>query len=449
MGAMGGAMAANQERVAQQELAVKEGELGFKMQELDERRAKARQDMIEKTVTTQFEIFKNISQGVLALGQEGKFERGGAIDKAFNQVIDATAKAAEMIGVPKDTIYAQADALREQAINIRKQQVLSPGQQIMQIDPATGQMRSIGAVPPNPQNVAPGGALVQAVPGQAGQPTTVQKIYEQPPNPNANVERFGSPQLIFDKDGNQVGSRILGDKSGAWTYRDLENNVVQPKPDWRVDTQSSQRSGQLSAGQSLDLQREVLMDGQSIDTLTGLVRSRQDAPTGWRLVANRWVGEWKTVFNEKLKDPQFKAMIQEGKLAQALGGLRVPLLGPGVMTQQDKEFLVTGVGGDVNAFSNPQVMAGLLKDLVERKIALYNLNREVLATQAERFPALKIKVPPAKEIDKSIFGKVDEDAAERAGSQPARPAPTPGTVRNGYRFKGGDPGEQANWEKVE
>lgn len=39
--------------------------------------------------------------------------------------------------------------------------------------------------------------------------------------------------------------------------------------------------------------------------------------------------------------------------------------------------------------------------------------------------------------------------AQPGGAMPAQPGgPQPGTVEGGYRFKGGDPGNQANWEPV-
>jgi hypothetical protein len=37
------------------------------------------------------------------------------------------------------------------------------------------------------------------------------------------------------------------------------------------------------------------------------------------------------------------------------------------------------------------------------------------------------------------------EGASKAGSPP--PTPMKGMVRNGYRFKGGDPSKQENWEK--
>jgi len=49
---------------------------------------------------------------------------------------------------------------------------------------------------------------------------------------------------------------------------------------------------------------------------------------------------------------------------------------------------------------------------------------------------------PDQIINKRTGQPVSGQAAQKA--QP----PTPGMVKNGYRFKGGDPANQASWEKV-
>lgn len=60
-------------------------------------------------------------------------------------------------------------------------------------------------------------------------------------------------------------------------------------------------------------------------------------------------------------------------------------------------------------------------------------------------PATQLAVTrPARVLDNQTGQFVDQPA----GAAPKRAAPVAGAVEGGYRFKGGDPANQANWEKV-
>ena len=49
---------------------------------------------------------------------------------------------------------------------------------------------------------------------------------------------------------------------------------------------------------------------------------------------------------------------------------------------------------------------------------------------------------------RSFGGTLGDPPAARGPGQPAQGGPTPGTVRNGYRFRGGNPADRNAWEKI-
>lgn len=117
MGAMGGAMAAQQEQIARQELAVKAGELGFKMQDIDVRRQAARQKLLDDTATATLEGYKDWEARITE-----QVRKGGPIplsNTAFwNTVQDFAAradKAQTLRGAPEGTILSRFNALRSLA----------------------------------------------------------------------------------------------------------------------------------------------------------------------------------------------------------------------------------------------------------------------------------------------------------------------------------------------
>lgn len=87
--------------------------------------------------------------------------------------------------------------------------------------------------------------------------------------------------------------------------------------------------------------------------------------------------------------------------------------------------------------------------------------REALAKSEADIAKLRKKMESDPELAQYLGGALAEQeslansyrqalgvqAAPAGGAQPKR-APSPGTVMNGYKFKGGNPNDKANWEKV-
>jgi len=87
-----------------------------------------------------------------------------------------------------------------------------------------------------------------------------------------------------------------------------------------------------------------------------------------------------------------------------------------------------------------------------------SIAEELRALSGKEAPNRYTVVPGGQEIDPvtnmvvtrpaRVFNNQTGQFVEQQAGQAAPAAPRPGEVRNGYRFKGGNPADQASWEKV-
>ena len=87
-----------------------------------------------------------------------------------------------------------------------------------------------------------------------------------------------------------------------------------------------------------------------------------------------------------------------------------------------------------------RVRIGDSQETIQRKLA--NMNRMVQGLDAAA-------AGDTEALQQLISGIIEEDKQGAAPVQEAAGGPPVGTVRNGYRFKGGNPNDSNNWEPVQ
>jgi len=71
------------------------------------------------------------------------------------------------------------------------------------------------------------------------------------------------------------------------------------------------------------------------------------------------------------------------------------------------------------------------------------------ATGPEAYKAVLDQIAKELEAARKSPGQVREEFRSGTTGGGTLAPPKPGTVENGYRFKGGDPGKPESWEKVQ
>jgi hypothetical protein len=127
---------------------------------------------------------------------------------------------------------------------------------------------------------------------------------------------------------------------------------------------------------------------------------------------------------------------------------------------QDAEFLTGEVGklvknGVLSVDEGNKISSGLTSARQSVRDSALNETMDLLGGKARQV-FQKYKTATGQELPVNEF--FDSKSQQRlskykiieggGSAAPATSGPAAGTVENGYRFKGGDPGQQANWEKV-
>jgi hypothetical protein len=153
----------------------------------------------------------------------------------------------------------------------------------------------------------------------------------------------------------EVGPEYLGD-DGQW--RPIPPNAVEVTP-----TANAPASKTTVA----KLDNEIIDMEESIRYIEDYAKTRGGARQGLGFMADEIMGSAKTLFGRPLTPEELAADLAKGEFSTILGLFRTPVLGPGVMTQADIEFLQNALGKYPNAFQNKEVLSQIIDMWVQRR----------------------------------------------------------------------------------
>ena len=165
------------------------------------------------------------------------------------------------------------------------------------------------------------------------------------------------------------------------------------------------------------------------------------------------VGEQLGIPSEQAQNTQILGSVLANRTLAAAGGS----LGTG-FSNADRDFMEKAKGGQIT-MDEPALRR--LADIGERQARQVLKNHDVAAERLQKLPGLgqlgadQFQVQNAPSYDE--WSKANPLAPMQTGSATpqagaptqAPPAPVPGTVMQGYRFKGGNPADQNNWERAQ
>ena len=145
------------------------------------------------------------------------------------------------------------------------------------------------------------------------------------------------------------------------------------------------RPPSLSAAGHFRLGQNITADVTSQKQFEKYMNAATNGPVGLNLLAKQFIANITTAFGGQLTQDQVNLMSQPGQLQGLIGRARIPIIGGGVMTNQDAERVVTALGGDVNLWRNPDVVAKVIKTVMDAKRDEMQYNIDTYNRDAEYF----------------------------------------------------------------
>tara|TARA_R100000655_G_scaffold83236_1_gene122816 strand:+ start:907 stop:2652 length:1746 start_codon:yes stop_codon:yes gene_type:complete len=181
-------------------------------------------------------------------------------------------------------------------------------------------------------------------------------------------------------------------------------------------TFGQQTFGILNGKQMADLDTGLTQDENSLTSFVNYLDAVGDTNTGVARIADNFLARIKIMVGGELSQEQFNLLLASAELPALIAQSRVELAGPGVLTDQDFIRLLETIGGDVNAYQNPQVVKDRISDLISKKYSTYKRNVDIYnGNVREQFKDLGYKERKLLQFDQDQLNLIDVDAQIKMG----------------------------------
>lgn len=127
-----------------------------------------------------------------------------------------------------------------------------------------------------------------------------------------------------------------------------------------------------------DNANEVSVEAQPVlNLMYNIDRAEASKSFGTKGWIQSTIAQIKTATNQELTDEEALRMMLTSNQSQVVGQSRLQILGPGVLSNQDVDFLFKSLGGNINSiFANPMVLKSALRNLYASKVRKYKSEKQ-------------------------------------------------------------------------
>lgn len=203
-------------------------------------------------------------------------------------------------------------------------------------------------------------------------PKEARELYQRAAT--SGTRQYSEGFMVRDSNGNFTGFTFIDPANGTIKVRKLDGSMVDMTQDYIPATATSFQKDVLSINDFRKLRGEVTDDEISLNRMSAYVKKVKDIPTGIRRLADEFAANFKTLLGDKLTREQITQKVARGELQGLVGATRLSTVGGGVMTEQDAIRVLQRLGGDVNAFQNPEVVQRAIADVYGERYRRYQDN---------------------------------------------------------------------------
>ena len=121
----------------------------------------------------------------------------------------------------------------------------------------------------------------------------------------------------------------------------------------------------------------IVQDQNALNKYTSYLKNIKESPQGVSRIGAELSTIFKTLKLDELSKPELSLKIAQGEVQALLGASRLETVGGGVMTEHDAIRVLRVIGGDVNAFQNPQVVEAAISKIFRDKFKAYETKRKI------------------------------------------------------------------------
>ncbi|GAB5503430.1 M15 family metallopeptidase [Pyruvatibacter sp.] len=227
----------------------------------------------------------------------------------------------------------------------------------------TADGKRLGAGVFHPQN----GYMLVTENGLVPAPPGTQEAGDVSLNPKGNgYSRIGN---MVDREGNPLGASRFNKTTGQPEVKG-EDGRWTPAPSGAREVSES-LGGALTPLQFNNLETELIAEEKALTQLTRYWDTVGGMNAGIEGLSDKVSANFKALFNEGLTPEELNNKVANGQIEGLLGGLRLDVVGPGVLTEQDAQRIYNYLGGDLGLLTNKEAVAQALSYVLQDKQSRY------------------------------------------------------------------------------